>query len=44
LARAGLTVKSSRPPFRQRSVSIGLKVDATKVAEALEQLDGPAAQ
>ena len=44
LARAGLTVKSTRPPFRQRSVSLGLKVDATNVAEALEQLDGPAAR
>jgi hypothetical protein len=44
LARAGLTVKKSRPPFRQRSVSIGLKVDVTNVAEALELLDGPAAR
>jgi hypothetical protein len=44
LARAGLTVKSTRPPFRQRSVSLGLKVDATNVAEALEQLDGPVAR
>jgi Arc/MetJ family transcription regulator len=44
LVRAGLTVKSSRRPFRQRSVSIGLTVDVTNVAEALELLDGPAAR
>ena len=44
LARAGLTVKSSKAPFRQRSVSIGLKVDPTNVAEALELLEGPAAR
>lgn len=42
LARAGLTVKPSGPPFRQRAVKLGLKVDVTNVAEALELLDGPA--
>jgi hypothetical protein len=42
LARAGLTVKGERPAFRQRVASIRLKVDVTNVAEALEQLDGPA--
>jgi hypothetical protein len=41
LARAGLTVRSRRPPFRQRSASIGLTVDVTNVAEALDLLDGP---
>ena len=40
LARAGLAVKRSRPRFRQRSVPLNLRVDATNVAEALEQLDG----
>lgn len=40
LARAGLTVKRSRTRFRQRSVPLHLRVDATNVAEALEQLDG----
>jgi hypothetical protein len=44
LARAGLTVKNNKRPFRQRSVRIGLSVDVTNVAEALEQLDGPAAR
>jgi hypothetical protein len=41
LARAGLAVKSGRPAFRQRSVSIGFKVDVTNVAETLDLLDGP---
>jgi hypothetical protein len=44
LARAGLTVKRSGPPFRQRAVTLGLKIDVTNVAEALELLDGPAAR
>lgn len=42
LARAGLNVKVRRPPFRQRSVNIGLKVDVTNVAEAIDLLDEPA--
>jgi hypothetical protein len=44
LARAGLTVKRGGPPFEQRAVRLGLKVDVTNVAEALELLDGPAAR
>jgi hypothetical protein len=44
LARAGLNAKPARPHFRQRSASIGLRIDVTNVAEALEQLDGPAAR
>jgi hypothetical protein len=44
LARAGLTAKREAPPFRQRAVELGLKVDVTNVAEALEVLDGPAAR
>ena len=44
LARAGLTVRNKTPPFRQRSVNIGLKVDVTSVAEAIELLDGPASR
>lgn len=40
LARAGLTVKRARPRFRQRTVPLDLRIDATNVAEALEQLDG----
>jgi len=42
LARAGLTVKRGGTPFRQRAVKLGLKVDVTNIAEALELLDGPA--
>ncbi|OGN81319.1 MAG: CopG family transcriptional regulator [Chloroflexi bacterium GWC2_73_18] len=42
LARAGLTVRRGASPFRQRAAKLGLKVDVTNVAEALEQLDGPA--
>jgi len=41
LARAGLTVKRARAPFKQRSARLSLKVDVTNVAEAIEQLDGP---
>lgn len=41
LARAGLTVKRPAKPFRQRTVKLGLQVDVTNVAEALEVLDGP---
>lgn len=44
LARAGLRQKPRRVPFRQRTASIGVKVDVTNVAEALEQLDGPSAR
>ena len=40
LARAGLA-RSPRPStsFRQRTASVGLKVDVTNVAETLELLD-----
>lgn len=40
LARAGLSAKRPRATFRQRSTEIGLRVDVTNVAEALEVLDG----
>jgi hypothetical protein len=40
LARAGLSVKGPPAAFRQRSADIGLRVDVTNVAEALEVLDG----
>ncbi len=42
LARAGLTVKRPSRPFQQRAVKLGLRVDVTNVAEALDVLDGPA--
>jgi hypothetical protein len=44
LARAGLRQRPRRTPFRQRTARIGLKVDVSNVAEALEQLDGPSAR
>lgn len=42
LIRTGLRMKQGRKQFRQRSHSIGIRVDVTNVAEALELLDGPA--
>lgn len=44
LARAGLRDKPDREPFRQRAVDIGVAIDVSNVAEALETLDGPAAR
>jgi hypothetical protein len=41
LVRAGLRTRTARKVFRQRSQPLGLRVDVTNVAEALEQLDGP---
>ncbi|MBI2965685.1 MAG: ribbon-helix-helix protein, CopG family [Chloroflexi bacterium] len=42
LVRAGLAVRRrARRPFRQRARAIGLRVDVTNVAEALEVLEGP---
>lgn len=43
LVRAGLAAGRPRRPFRQKSKPIGLRVDVTNVAEALELLDGPGA-
>ncbi|MBA3372166.1 MAG: CopG family transcriptional regulator [Actinomycetota bacterium] len=41
LVRAGLQAKPERAAFQQRTHRLGLRVDATNVAEALEELDGP---
>jgi hypothetical protein len=40
LARAGMTIRTSRPQFRQRRAKLGLRIDVANVAEAIEQLDG----
>ena len=42
LAREGLTHRASRPipPFRQRTTALGLRIDVSNVAEALDLLDG----
>lgn len=42
LIRAGLRVPKGAKPFRQRSRPMGLRIDVTNVAEALDLLDGPA--
>jgi len=44
LARAGLRDKPGRQPFRQRTVDIGVTIDVSDVADALETLDGPIAR
>jgi Arc/MetJ family transcription regulator len=41
LARAGLRVPRQRSTFRQRTANLGLRVDVSNVAEALETLEGP---
>jgi Arc/MetJ family transcription regulator len=41
LARAGLHPGRSKPrPFQQRTAELGLRVDVSNVADALELLDG----
>ena len=42
LARAGLNTKRERRSFRQRSQKMGLRIDVTNVAEALDLLEGHA--
>jgi Ribbon-helix-helix protein, copG family len=44
LARAGLSQPAKRTRFSQESHSVGLKVDVTDVADALELLEGDAAR
>lgn len=39
LSKRGLMAKQERPRFVQKSYPIGIKIDVTNVAEALEQLD-----
>jgi ribbon-helix-helix CopG family protein len=41
LARAGLIGTSATPPFRQRTASLGLRIDVSDIAEAIELLEGP---
>lgn len=40
LVRAGLRSTAPRPAFRQRSSELGLRIDVSNVAEALDLLDG----
>lgn len=41
LARAGLARRQERQPFRQRRAEMGLSIDVSNVAEALELAEGP---
>jgi hypothetical protein len=43
LVRAGLAVPPRRKAFRQRTANLGLWIDVSSVADALEHLDGPEA-
>jgi Arc/MetJ family transcription regulator len=44
LVRAGLAVRPRRKAFRQRTANLGLRIDVSSVADALEHLDGPGAR
>ena len=41
LIRGGLGRKTNRRRFRQRTQPMGIRVDVTNVAEALDLLEGP---
>jgi Arc/MetJ family transcription regulator len=41
LVRAGLAAPPRRKAFRQRTANLGLRIDVSSVADALEHLDGP---
>jgi hypothetical protein len=44
LARAGLSQRAGRTQFAQESHSLGLRIDVTDVANALELLEGETAR
>lgn len=44
LIRAGLRAPRQQRRFRQRTAELGLRIDVSNVAEALDVLDGPAAR
>ena len=45
LIRRGLGIRrQKRAPFRQRSRALGLRIDVTDVADALEMLEGSSAR
>ncbi len=39
LSRRGLAAQDDRPPFVQETSPMGVRIDVSNVAEALEQLD-----
>ena len=44
LVRRGLLPRPAEPRFRQRTAQLGLRVDVSNVAEALDSLEGPASR
>lgn len=44
LIRRGLLARPARPPFRQRTAPLGVRVDVSSVADAIEVLDGAASR
>ena len=44
LVRAGLTKREPSAPFRQKSHDLGVGIDVSNIAEAIETLDGPASR
>jgi Ribbon-helix-helix protein, copG family len=44
LIRAGLAADGERRRFRQTTRKLGLRIDVTDVADAIETLDGPSAR
>jgi hypothetical protein len=40
MIRAGLAAAERHTTFRQRTTSLGLRLDVSSVADALERLDG----
>ncbi len=44
LIRAGLRAPQQRSTFHQRTADVGLRIDVSNVAEALDALDGVAAR
>ena len=43
LIRAGLAAPARRTAFRQRTANLGIRIDVSNAADALERLDGPEA-
>ena len=41
LVHRGLVQRDPQPPFRQRTRALGIRVDVSSVADALEALEGP---
>ena len=44
LIRRGLLPRDEPAPFRQRTRALGLKIDVSNVADALDVLEGPSAR